>query len=150
MNIRRIRSKYAAAGLSALVLAGIVMVSSPASATNWWVGSWNVSHSSWCYTYHAYCLYYSPGALNGHWGSNIVTPGVSNLSGATFSGSGSGVGAPVRNDAASMNNETYCDLQTYVYTNFVGNSNEVGPMRGGDLNSALRNNEASIRLVNCG
>lgn len=143
-TIRRIRYKYAAAVVAGLALAGGVLPPSPASATSWWVGSWNVSHSSWCWNSgNYYCLFYSPNAQNGHWGSYAV--GIPNLSGYVFSGSGTGVGAPVRNDAASMESVD-CRTQTFVYPNYVGNSNEVGALRGGNLNSALRNNEASITL----
>jgi len=140
-SIRRIRYKYAAAAVAALALAGIILQPSPASATNWWVGSWNISSSGWCGSSGDACLFYSPNAQNGHWrGWNT-----SNLSGAVFSGSGYGVGAPVRNDAASVEDASDgCNVKVWVYPGWVGNSNGVGPLRGGNLNSALRNNEASI------
>lgn len=151
MAIWKIRYRRPAAVLVGLALATGVLASAPADASaapSTWVGSWNVPSNSWCAeNSYAWCLYYSPNAKGGRFGSH--TFGISNLSGYTFSGSGlAGAGDPVRNDAASMEDPSDCDLQVFVYPNFVGNSNEVAPGRGGNLNSSLRNNEASVANYN--
>src|SRR5581483_6674809 len=113
--------------------------------------------SSWCLhgSGDLYCLwYYQGGDYSGAgWGSaNMQTSTISgnfNLIAPGAQGTG-GLGQPVRNDAESMSNgSTICYATTFVSPNFTGNWNYVAPSMGGNLNSALENNEASIELDTC-
>ncbi|MFE2101026.1 MULTISPECIES: hypothetical protein [unclassified Streptomyces] len=106
-----------------------------ASATDSNVSSW--STSSRCDGYF-FCLYYSPNHAGGMVGYNVTQ--VSTISG-NFND-----GHIIRNDAASMENSVYCDVRTWVYPNYVGNSNYIDGGSGGNLNGQLRNNEASIAI----
>jgi hypothetical protein len=99
-----------------------------------------------------YCLWYSPGLINGVWGS--TSSYTSTISG-TFSndsyGTG-GVGEDVRNNAASMASWTDCHVTTWVSPGREGDWNWVDVLWGGNLTSGsiqLRNNEASIDTDTC-
>ncbi|GLY79257.1 hypothetical protein [Actinoallomurus iriomotensis] len=88
------------------------------------------------------CLYYSPNGTGGIYVSNKY---ISNLSGEEFV-YGAGDGLPVRNNAASIgNNTTNCGSTTWVNINAGGDWNWTPSGRGGNLTSpGLRNNEASF------
>ncbi|MFG2117513.1 hypothetical protein [Streptomyces sp. NPDC048710] len=108
-----------------------------ASATDTGVSSWPTSSRCNDQGYF-FCLYYSPnhaGGMKGYY--DIQVP--------TISGNFSD-GHVIRNDAASMENPVYCDVRTWVYPNYVGDSNYVIGGYGGNLTSRLRNNEASIAI----
>jgi len=93
-----------------------------------------------------YCLWFSPGMTNGVWGTRNQNTGTIT---ASFT---QGDGA-VRNNAASMaNNTSNCNVTTWVSPNFVGNFNWLHRGWGGNLTSGsiqLRNNEASINANTC-
>lgn len=93
-----------------------------------------------------YCLWFSPGMINGVWGTKNQNTGTIT---ANFT---QGDGA-VRNNAASMaNNTSNCNVTTWVSPNFVGDFNWLHRGDGGNLTSGsipLRNNEASINANTC-
>jgi hypothetical protein len=94
-----------------------------------------------------YCLFYLQNIAGAMWGTNQQNFGTII---ATFPNNGSGAGNPVRNDAASMADNTgNCNVTTWVYPNFTGDFNWLKPMFWGNLTSNLRNNEASISYNNC-
>jgi hypothetical protein len=56
----------------------------------------------------------------------------------------SGESQGVRNNAGSIRNYSNHSYTLYVYPNYVGPSQTFGPTTAGNLNSTLRNNEASL------
>lgn len=94
-----------------------------------------------------FCLYYSPGRTGGAWRSRSAA--VRTISG-TFSG-GAGDGQAVRNNAASADNGTFCNVGIWVSPGYTGDSNWlVRGNYGGNLTNSsprLRNNEASIAVA---
>jgi hypothetical protein len=94
-----------------------------------------------------YCLFYGTNVGEAMWGTNQQT--FSTIT-ATYPHNGTGGGKPVRNDAASMaDNTSTCNVTTWVYPNYTGDFNWLKPMYWGNLTSTLRNNEASISYNNC-
>jgi hypothetical protein len=94
-----------------------------------------------------YCLFYGQNISEAMWGTNQQNFGTII---ATFPNNGTGAGKSVRNDAASMADNTgNCNVTTWVDPNFTGNFNWLEPMFWGNLTSGLRNNEASISYNNC-
>jgi hypothetical protein len=96
-----------------------------------------------------YCLFYSQNTYGAWWGTNQRTFGTIT---ATYPTNlpNPGAGQPVRNNAASMaDNTENCNVTTWVYPNYTGAFNWLKPMYWGNLTSNLRNNEASISYNNC-
>ncbi|WP_225840373.1 hypothetical protein [Streptomyces sp. NK08204] len=135
MSVKKTGSRVAVVGAAAMLALGGLAGQANASYVN--IDSW---HTYTCYNRPGayYCLYYSPNAGGGIWSSSAL--GVPTLSG-NFSD-----GNPVRNDAASAENASACDVGIWVYPNYVGDENWLSPDMGGNLNSWLRNNEASIAM----
>jgi hypothetical protein len=106
-------------------------------------GETNCGISGW-----HYCLFYSPNTNGAWWGTNQQNVGTIT---ATFPNDHNpGAGQPVRNNAASMADNTgNCNVTTWVYPNYTGDFNWLKPMWWGNLTSTLRNNEASISYNNC-
>ncbi|MGW1917028.1 peptidase inhibitor family I36 protein [Streptomyces sp. NPDC002076] len=141
-----ISRRAVAAAAAAVCVGGLGVGLAPAAqAAN--IDTWS-SFSQSCGTYM--CLFYSPGLTGGSWRPSGTS--YSNLSGYTFSN-----GQAVRNNAASMgNNTTNCNVTTWISPGFTGphadntlNNNWLHPGHAGNLNSYLRNNEASINVNNC-
>ena len=95
-----------------------------------------------------YCLFYSQNVTGAWWGSNQQSFGTII---ATYPDDHNpGQGDPVRNDAASMaDNSEDCNVTTWVDPNFTGAFNWLEPMWWGNLTSNLHNNEASISYNSC-
>lgn len=139
---------FVGAALSFAVIAGGVLAASPASASgtniNYYSSGWSncANHNPNDF----YCLWYSPGLLNGVWGSTAA--GTSTISGSFTDGDGG-----VRNNAASMADDTSnCHVTTWVYPGYTGDFNWLNAFWGGNLTSGsipLRNNEASINTNTC-
>jgi hypothetical protein len=117
----------------------------PAASTNidkGFEGETGCSSGRW-----AYCLWYAQNVGGAMWGTNQQNTGTIT---ATFPNNGSGAGDPVRNDAASMaDNTPDCNVTTWVYPNYTGAFNWLEPMYWGNLTSNLHNNEASISYNSC-
>ncbi|MEV7710859.1 peptidase inhibitor family I36 protein [Streptomyces sp. NPDC088270] len=119
-----------------------------ASATSTNIDTWS---SFWqpCGTYM--CLYYSPNLTGASWTPAGTSD--SNLSGNKFANHGTGsagAGQVVRNNAASMGNHTTnCHVAVFYSPGFKGDANWLHAGHAGNLNSALRNNNASIRVDSC-
>jgi Peptidase inhibitor family I36 len=123
-------------------------LAAPAQAASANISEWTTEFTS-CNTAYQFCLFYSPGGTGGVLG--VKAEKVPNLSGYTFSG-GAGNGKAVRNDAASADNGSDCNVGIWVSTNYGGNSDWLSPFKGGNLGPDLRNNEASIAIddsTNC-
>lgn len=132
------------------VIAGTICGARPASATSVLIDNWYFDQSTPCYTetHDMFCFWYSQKLSNGVWGTNLSVPTIT----GTFVNGGvgtGGVGQQVRNNAASMEDDSNCFMYAYVYPNYVGDSNEVDPAFGGNLTSSplLRNNEASMHGI---
>lgn len=125
-----------AAVAAVAVFGGVVALSAPASAyTGWKVDSW-YDHCN--YTGYYGCLYYSPNGAGGIFGANSYVPDLT--LGQRFSD-----GHIVADDAASIGNyTTNCGSTTWTLPHAGGDWNWVPHGRGGNLNSALRNNEESF------
>lgn len=95
----------------------------------------------------SYCLWYHPNEAGSRWGGTAAhTPVIA----GRFSTSGAGQGQLVRNNAASINGGTGCNTTVYVYPNYQGPHQTVGPYGIANLNATLRNNEASIQETGTG
>ena len=117
----------------------------PATSTNidqGYEGETNCSVGRW-----HYCLWYSQNTNGAVWGTNQQRFGTII---ATYpDGNPAGGGKPVRNDAASMaDNTSNCNVTTWVDPNYTGAFNWLEPYWWGNLTSNLRNNEASISYNN--
>ena len=105
-------------------------------------GESGCSSGSW-----AYCLWYGQNIGGAMWGTTQQRFGTII---ATFPNNGAGAGKPVRNDAASMaDNTSDCNVTTWVDPNYTGAFNWLEPGWWGNLTSNLRNNEASISYNSC-
>ncbi|HEY9438575.1 MAG TPA: hypothetical protein VIS29_07970 [Streptomyces sp.] len=151
MNVLRAISLKRATAVSAAVAAisaGAFALAPTAGATSTNIDTWS---SFWqpCGTYM--CLYYSPNLDNASWTPTRTSD--ADLAGNKFADHGtgsSGAGQVVRNNAASMgNNTTNCHVATFYSTSFRGDANWLHAGHAGNLTSGLRNNEASIRVDSC-
>jgi hypothetical protein len=142
------KKTFAGAALALGMLGGGVLAAGPASASGTNI---NYYGSGWynCAEHNGndfYCLWYSPGLLNGVWGS--TASGTGTISASFTDGDGG-----VRNNAASMANDTSnCHVTTWVSPGYVGDFNWLNEFWGGNLTSGsipLRNNEASINTNTC-
>jgi hypothetical protein len=94
-----------------------------------------------------YCLYYQQNQGGAYWGSTQQT---FRTIIASYPYNGTGGGKPVRNDAASMMDNTQtCNVTTWVSPGYVGDYNWLFPTFWGNLTPTLHNNEASISYNNC-
>ncbi|MFI9783594.1 hypothetical protein ACIHEI_08835 [Kitasatospora sp. NPDC051984] len=132
----KIRRKIAAGVLSMAALGLGLISASPASAS-----------AGYCNPTVDACLYYSPGysgAFFGDgYGSGMGYEDYTYDSNHTFGGGGAGNGQYVRNNAASVYNYADDILTIYYSPGGYGVSQRFKPRTGGDLISALRNNNAS-------
>ncbi|MFI9783597.1 hypothetical protein ACIHEI_08850 [Kitasatospora sp. NPDC051984] len=134
----KIRSKIAAGAISIAALGLGLISASPASA---YASPGDCSNAG-------ACLFYSPGFSGAYFGDTSGTSkGYEDYpynSTYTFGGGGSGSGQYVRNNAASVYNYNSSDsVWIYYSPGGYGVSQRFYPKSGGDLISALRNNNAS-------
>ncbi|WUH90225.1 peptidase inhibitor family I36 protein [Streptomyces sp. NBC_00433] len=131
------RSAVLTAG-AALAMGGFAGPASASQSAN--ISAWTVSASS-CPTYFKICLFYSPGGTGGRYGTKYLQEG--DLSGFTFGGSGAGVGQVVKDNAASADNNTGCNVAIWdAY--YSGDSDWLSPHKGGNFGPLLRNREQSF------
>ncbi|MFF5025485.1 hypothetical protein ACWERI_12880 [Streptomyces collinus] len=147
LSVRQLRNRATSLAVGAACLSTVAIGLAPsAQAAN--IDKWS---SFWqpCGTYM--CLYYHQGLTGASWTPTWSSD--TDLGGNKFGdhGTGSdGAGQVVRNNAASMgNNTTNCRVATFVYTDFQGDNNWLTAGHAGNLNSSLSNNEASIRVDTC-
>ncbi|MER8088870.1 peptidase inhibitor family I36 protein [Streptomyces sp. NPDC058316] len=151
MNVLRAvalkRASLVAATVAAVSAAALGLAPT-AGATSTNIDTWS---SFWqpCGTYM--CLYYSPNLTNASWTPSGTSD--ADLSGNKFGNHGTGsagAGQVVRNNAASMgNNTTNCHVTVFYSPSFKGDSNWLHAGHAGNLNTRLRNNDASIRVDSC-
>jgi hypothetical protein len=146
---KRIKATAAAVAMAAAAAGGAVaLAAAPAHATGWNINGWSESACSNRYGDN-YCLWYSPGGGGGGWGS---TARESDLDyGQTFNiGGGAGLGAGVWRDAASMSNGTSnCHVAVWTGIGETGDVDWLNAGYGGNLTSALRNQNESIDYDTC-
>ncbi|MEY9892759.1 hypothetical protein ABIA31_006437 [Catenulispora sp. MAP5-51] len=121
--------------------AGTLMVgagATQASADSANVSSWNSPASCNSVSAYWFCLYYHQNQQGSVWRS--TSPKVSTIT-ALF-----GADGPVRNNAASADNGSLCNVGIWVFPGYSGDSDFLSPNRGGNLGPALRNHEASIAI----
>ena len=134
------------AAAAVLSLGGLAAQANASSAVIDGSGGWPSQSGCDVGSPNYFCLYYSPnhGGAVKHYAVTAVY---------TISDYFPGTNDLVRNDAASADNGTYCHVGIWVSPGYVGNSNWMNSgNRGGNLTSALRNNEASIAVddsTNC-
>jgi hypothetical protein len=121
----------------------------PASGTGTNISTLGMNGNSCHNAGWKYCLYYQQNLGGAYWGTKQQTFGTII---ATYPDDGlAGQGKPVRNDAASMvNNTPDCNVTTWVDPNYTGDFNWLWPTFWGNLTSTLHNNEASISYNTCG
>lgn len=95
-----------------------------------------------------FCMWYSPNYANAVWGPQIL---VQDPITANFSGTGTGGGQAVRNNAASMANPTaLCNLTTWTGANYTGLDNWLDPDNAGNLTDTstdmVRNHDYIVSL----
>ncbi|MCC9311455.1 peptidase inhibitor family I36 protein [Kitasatospora sp. RB6PN24] len=135
MSVKKTVSRVALVGATAILALGGLAGQANASYVN--IDSW---HAGTCASHPGayFCLFYNSNHGGGIWTSNVQA--VPSLSG-NFSD-----GNPVKNDAASAENASACDVGIWVNSNYMGDENWLSPGMGGNLNSWLKNNEASIAM----
>ncbi|MGW5465467.1 hypothetical protein [Streptomyces sp. NPDC003996] len=126
---------------AALALGGLAGHAEARSAN---ISSWNSRSDCDVRSRYDLCLYYSPNAKNAAYRTTLLKVG--DLGTKRFGGSGAGYGQKVRNNAASAQNGTVCNVGIWYSTNYRGDSNWLSPHKGGNLTSWMRNNEASIAV----
>ncbi len=92
------------------------------------------------------CLFYHQGFVGGYFGSPYSINYQGNSFGGCNNNSCDGDGDAVRNDAASVANfDTACTVTVWVYPLGTGGNigQSFGPWGSGNLNTSLRNNDAS-------
>ncbi|MFB6890839.1 peptidase inhibitor family I36 protein [Kitasatospora sp. NPDC056327] len=134
MSVKKTASRLAVIGATAALAVGGLGGQANASFVN--IDSWNTFECNKTAAY--FCLWYGPNHTGGKWTSNVVAV-------PTISGNFSD-GNPVRNNAASAENASACNVGIWVYPNYMGDENWLSPEKGGNLTPYLRNNEASMAL----
>ncbi|MEV0784930.1 hypothetical protein AB0I52_18535 [Streptomyces sp. NPDC050423] len=151
MNLlRTVSLKRTALAATAMAAVGAVTLglAPAAGATSTNIDTWS---SFWqpCGTY--LCLYYSPNLTNASWTPTRTSD--KDLAGNKFANHGTGTagaGQVVRNNAASMgNNTTNCHVAVFYSPGWKGDANWLHAGYAGNLNGDLRNNNASIRVDSC-
>ncbi|OIJ97353.1 hypothetical protein BIV23_31300 [Streptomyces monashensis] len=146
MAVRRLAARAGlVAGMLGLVVGG---VAGTADARSDNISSWN---SYRCNTVNWFCLYYSQGASGASLGYQHADADIHNLGNYTYANDGAGAGQVVRNNAASAEDVSDCNVGIWYAPNFTGDSEWLNPWMGGDL-TFLSNNEASISVddnTNC-
>ncbi|WP_198042144.1 CHAP domain-containing protein [Kitasatospora azatica] len=99
-----------------------------------------------------FCLYYNSdqaGSVSDFTGS-VSDYGATQPSCYEFKGAGNGQGVCVKNNAASVWNRTGQTVRVYFNSGFGGASQDFAPGAKGNLNSTLKNNEASHQFLSGG
>jgi hypothetical protein len=139
-----------AAGLGALAIAATTLLTGASQASadttvnSWGYREWPLRCADTNGTQVWICLYYSTdanGAIYMGEGSSAESAINGTFRADSFGSAGAGQG--VRNNAASMENPTWCTDAVYVSPSYLGDANFVPAGRGGNLTWTLRNNEAS-------
>ncbi|MGW5250341.1 hypothetical protein ACWEQN_42580 [Streptomyces sp. NPDC004129] len=149
------KKQAARIGVSGAAILALGMTAFPAHAGGNNISSWTTSR---CNTVNWFCLYYSPNAQGAGWGYPHADANVHDLGNYRFpSNDGAGSGEVIRNNAASAEDASDCNVGIWEYPNFnnykytSGNYDVLSPWRGGNLGQ-LRNDEASIAVwdsTNC-
>ncbi|AKN75561.1 hypothetical protein QR97_26175 [Streptomyces sp. PBH53] len=126
---------------AAMALGGLATHAEARSAN---ISSWNSKSDCNADSPYTFCLYYSPNAKNAPFRSKATKIG--DLGTKKFTGSKPGGGQKVRNNAASAQNGTGCNVGIWYSPQYRGDSNWLAPLKGGNLTSWMRNNEASIAI----
>ena len=123
---------------AALILSGVVLAS-PASAA----GRDGICNSGeFCYYFNSY----EAGSVSDFTGS-LDDYGATQPTCYEFKGTGNGKGVCVKNNAASVWNRSSHTVRVYVNSNFAGSHQDFAPGAKGNLNSTLKNNEASHEFL---
>ncbi|MFF0387594.1 hypothetical protein ACFYS8_02750 [Kitasatospora sp. NPDC004615] len=138
MSVKKTASRLALVGVSAMLALGGLAGQANASYAN--IDNWNTFTCAQARGSYYYCLFYNSNAAGGIWGSS-ANPGVPKLAGEKFSD-----GNDVWNNAASAENASACNVGIWVNSYYMGDENWLSPNKGGNLNSWLKNNEASIAM----
>lgn len=125
----------AALGLAVGVLGGTAQASDN-------ISTWS-SHR--CNSVNWFCLYYSPNAKGASLGYQHADADIHNLGNYRYANDGAGHGQVVRNNAASVEDVSDCNVGIWYSPDFQGDSEWLNPWMGGNL-TFLRNNEASISV----
>lgn len=134
---RKLASLIGLAAATGTLMIGVDATQASADSAN--VSSWASSSQCGQFSPYYFCLYYHQYDGGGFWGSrSAAVPTIT----ADFT---DGDGA-VRNNAASAENGSSCNVGIWVSPGYTGNSDWLSPLRGGNLGPALRNNEASIAI----
>ncbi|CCB72605.1 hypothetical protein [Streptantibioticus cattleyicolor] len=102
-------------------------------------------YSGRCNTVNWFCLYYSPDASGASLGYPHADADIHDLGNYRYANDGAGAGQVVRNNAASAEDVSNCNVGIWYSTDFTGDSEWLSPWMGGNL-TFLRNNEASISV----
>lgn len=135
MNIRKILAATATAGIALTVSLAAVPAASAAE------GDGNCTSNDGGFA--DLCLYYN----SDYAGARFNDPGMDNYAGWVFkswSGGDAGAGQAVKNNAASVQNyDPKCTAIVYYNSNQAGASQKIGPDDEANLNSTLKNENAS-------
>ncbi|GAA2143071.1 CHAP domain-containing protein [Actinomadura napierensis] len=97
-----------------------------------------------------FCYYYNSGNAGSisDFTTSIGDYGTTQPSCYDFKGAGSGKGVCVKNNAASVWNRTKYTVRVYFNSNYGGSHQDFAAGAKGNLNSTLKNNNASHQILN--
>ena len=140
--MKKLNKVIAVAGATAAVLAPAVATSAPAFAAS---RNGTCSSGEFCYYYNSN----EKGSVSDFTGS-LGDYGTKQPSCYEFKGSGNGKGRCIKNDAASVWNRSNKTVRVYYNSNYGGAHQDFKPGAKGNLNSTIKNNNASHQFLGSG
>jgi murein DD-endopeptidase MepM/ murein hydrolase activator NlpD len=128
------KKKFGYAGIAASLLGATLAISAPAQAA--------VAQNGVCES-GEFCLYYNSdrtGSLSDFTGS------IADYGTYKFKSAGAGQGQLVKNNAASVRNLTFGAVTVFYNSNYAGSSQTIAPGAAVNLNTTLKNQNASHRF----
>ena len=155
LTSRTRRTLLTAAALT-IASTGLIAGAGQAQAASSWSNGWGTYSDPFRCTYGSngeavyFCLYYNSGANGAVWKSPYTQWNFTAQWTAPFESDqygSSGAGQRVYHNAASAENDTNsCNLGVYSNWNTDGNVTWIPPLRGGNLNSYVKNHNESAKL----
>ncbi|MEU5984958.1 peptidase inhibitor family I36 protein [Streptomyces sp. NPDC047434] len=139
------------AGLATMILFGAHLVSATGAAAS---PTATVSKDGWCDKGEV-CLYYNSNLYGGMFdvNYNVLNYGADDFR-CSLDGSGgrdicNGSGSNVWNNAASVRNNSGCDVVIYYNSGYKGAKQDILRHTWANLNATLKNNNASHQFIRC-
>lgn len=95
-----------------------------------------------------FCFFYNSGLTGSH--NALNGNNIPNLTGYTFTSSGAGSGQPVKNNAASAQNNNQCKATVFFNSNYAGVQDSFSYRNGGQLVNTYNQNASLYFASSCG